>query len=64
MLGELRDQYESQMKQNKEDFTAKYEGKVSVLQSLLSKERSKNQTNNGNKLTQFADPIVKPNCSR
>jgi len=47
MLNELRNVYENQMKQNREEFTKKYESKVSVLQTMLSKERAKNNSNNG-----------------
>ena len=35
------------MKNNREEFTKKYESKVGGLQSLLSKERAKNSINNG-----------------
>merc|ERR1711913_69568 len=34
MLNELRNVYENQMKQNREEFTKKYESKVSVLQTM------------------------------
>jgi len=47
MLAELREVYEKQMKQNRDEFTKKYESKVSVLQSMLSKERAKNNSNGG-----------------
>jgi len=47
MLNELRNVYENQMKQNREEFTKKYESKVSVLQTMLSKERAKNNSNSG-----------------
>jgi len=47
MLNELRNVYENQMKQNREEFTKKYESKVSVLQTMYSKERAKNNSNNG-----------------
>jgi len=47
MLAELRNVYEDQMKQSRDDFTKKYESKVSVLQTMLSKERAKNNSNNG-----------------
>ena len=46
-LADLRQFYESQMKNNREEFTKKYESKVGGLQSLLSKERAKNSINNG-----------------
>merc|ERR1711915_839487 len=47
MLAELREVYEKQMKQNCDEFTKKYESKVSVLQLMLSKERAKNNSNGG-----------------
>lgn len=47
MLAELRNVYEKQMKQSRDEFTKKYESKVSVLQTMLSKERAKNNGNNG-----------------
>eukprot|EP00092_Neocalanus_flemingeri_P013003 GFUD01014013.1.p1 GENE.GFUD01014013.1~~GFUD01014013.1.p1 ORF type:complete len:709 (+),score=215.46 GFUD01014013.1:147-2273(+) len=47
MLAELRNVYENQMKQNRDDFTKKYESKISVIQTMLSKERAKNNSNNG-----------------
>jgi len=47
MLTELRNVYEKQMKQNRDEFTKKYESKVAVLQTMLSKERAKNNSNNG-----------------
>merc|ERR1712241_334452 len=46
-LADLRQFYENQMKNNREEFTKKYESKVGGLQSLLSKERAKNSINNG-----------------
>ena len=46
-LAELRDFYENQMKTNRDDFTKKYENKLSGLQTLLSNERSKNSINSG-----------------
>merc|ERR1712218_162222 len=46
-LADLRQFYETQMKNNREEFTKKYESKVGGLQSLLSKERAKNSINNG-----------------
>lgn len=47
MLAELREVYETQMKQSREEFSRKYESKVSGLQSLLSSERAKNHSNAG-----------------
>jgi len=47
MLAELRNVYDKQMKQNRDEFTKKYESKVSVLQTMLSKERAKNNSNSG-----------------
>ena len=47
MLAELRDVYENQMKSSREEFTRKYEAKVSGLQMLLSTERAKNHSNHG-----------------
>ena len=46
-LADLRQFYETQMKNNREEFTKKYESKVGGLQSLLSSERAKNSINNG-----------------
>merc|ERR1711874_689934 len=46
-LADLRQFYETQMKNNREEFTKKYESKVGGLQSLLSKERAKNSINSG-----------------
>lgn len=46
-LADLRQFYENQMKNNREEFTKKYESKVGGLQSLLSSERAKNSINNG-----------------
>jgi len=47
MLSELREVYEKQMKSSREEFTKKYETKVSGLQLLLSTERAKNHSNRG-----------------
>lgn len=47
MLTELREVYDGQMKHSREEFTKKYESKVSGLQLLLSTERAKNQSNSG-----------------
>merc|ERR1712210_27747 len=47
MLAELREVYEKQMKSSREEFTKKYETKVSGLQLLLSTERAKNHSNRG-----------------
>merc|ERR1719283_186390 len=46
-LGQLREFYENQMKTNREEFTRKYENKMSSLQNLLSSERARNSTNSG-----------------
>merc|ERR1719410_3213327 len=46
-LADLRQFYETQMKNNREEFTKKYESKVGDLQSHLSKERAKNSINSG-----------------
>jgi len=47
MLNELRQVYEKQMIQNRDEFTKKYDSKVAVLQTMLSKERAKNSSNAG-----------------
>ena len=37
MLNELRQVYEKKMTQNRDEFTKKYDNKVAVLQTMLSK---------------------------
>ena len=47
-LAGLRDVYENQLKSDKDEFTEKYDKKLTTLKSLLSKQRSKNISNSEN----------------
>ena len=47
-LAGLRDVYENKLKSDKDEFTEKYEKKLTTLKSLLSKQRSKNICNSEN----------------